>query len=73
MHRLTEFSLRRPWLILSLLSAITVFLAFGIPKITPGYGFQVLIGDDHPAVQRLDDLVEQFGGGVPVRILWKRP
>ena len=71
MHRLTEFSLRRPWLILSLLSAITVFLAFGIPKITPGYGFQVLIGDDHPAVQRLDDLVEQFGGGVPVRILWE--
>ena len=57
MHRLTQFSLRRPWLTLALLLAITVGLGAGVPGIKPGYGFRVLLGGDHhPAIQRLDSL-----------------
>ena len=33
MHRLTEFSLQRPWLTLAILLAITVGLGLGVPKV----------------------------------------
>jgi len=71
MHRLTEFSLRRPWLTLGILLAITVVLGVGVPKVKPAYGYRVLIGSDHPAVQALDSLIEGFAGGYPVRIVWE--
>ena len=71
MHRLTEFSLRRPWLTLAVLLVITGVLAEGLPKVKPAYGFRVLIGSDHPAIQALDSLIEEFAGGHPVRIAWE--
>ncbi len=71
MYRLTEFSLRRPWLTLALLLVITGALAAGLPNVKPAYGFRVLIGSDHPAIQALDSLVEEFSGGYPVRIAWE--
>ena len=71
MHRLTEFSLRRPWLTLSILLAITVGLGLGVAKVKPAFGFRVLIGEEHPAIQALDSLVEEFAGGYPARIVWE--
>ena len=71
MHRLTEFSLKRPWLTLAILLAITVGLGLGVPKVKPAFGFRVLLGENHSAVQALDSLIEQFSGGYPVRIAWE--
>jgi len=70
-HRLTEFSLRRPWLSLGVLLVVTGFLAVGLPQVKQGYGSQVLVGGDHPAVRALDSLVDEFAGGYPVRIAWE--
>ncbi|MCH2185240.1 hypothetical protein MK280_05145, partial [Myxococcota bacterium] len=71
MHRLTEFSLKRPWLTLAILLAITAFLGMGVPKVKPAYGFRVLIGENHPAIQALDSLVGEFAGGYPAGIAWE--
>ncbi|MDP7573089.1 MAG: hypothetical protein QF391_15925, partial [Myxococcota bacterium] len=71
MYRLTEFSLRRPWLTLGVLLAVTGVFAVGLPRVKPAYGFRVLIGDDHPAIQALDSLISEFSGGYPVRIAWE--
>ena len=71
MHRLTELSLRRPWLTLSILLAITVGLGLGVPKVKQAFGFRVLIGEEHPAIQALDDLISEFSGGYPVLIAWE--
>ena len=70
-YRLTEFSLRRPWLMLGVLLAVTGVFAVGLPRVKPAYGFRVLIGDDHPAIQALDSLISEFSGGYPVRIAWE--
>ncbi|MFP6641420.1 MAG: hypothetical protein VCC04_14330, partial [Myxococcota bacterium] len=71
MHRLTEFSLRRPWLTLGILLAITAVLGVGVPKVKPAYGFRVLLGEEHAAVQALNSLIEEFSGGYPARIAWE--
>ena len=71
MHRLTEFSLRRPWLTLSILLAITVGLGVGIPNVKPGYGYRVQLGEQHMAVKNLNALIEEFSGGLPVQIAWE--
>ena len=71
MHRLTEFSLQHPWFTAAVLFAITAGLAAGIPNIQPGYGYRVLLGDHHPAVQNLDSMIEEYAGGSPIRIAWE--
>ena len=71
MHRLTQFSLRRPWLTLTLLLAITVGLGAGMSGIQPGYGARVLIGENHPAIRNLDSMIEQYAGGNPLLIAWE--
>ena len=71
MHRLTEFSLRRPWLTLSILLAITVGLGLGVPKVKQAYGYRVQIGDQHPSIENLNALIEEFSGGLPIQIAWE--
>ncbi|MAI25524.1 MAG: hypothetical protein CMN75_05780, partial [Spirochaeta sp.] len=71
MHRLTEFSLKRPWLTLAILLTITVGLGLGVPKVKPAFGFRVLVGSEHPGISALDTLIDQFSGGYPVRIAWE--
>ena len=71
MHRLTQFSLRRPWLTLAVLLAITVGLGAGMSGIKPGYGYRVLIGESHPAIRDLDSMIEQYAGGNPLLIAWE--
>ncbi|HIF96148.1 MAG TPA: hypothetical protein EYQ54_03835 [Myxococcales bacterium] len=71
MHHLTDFSLRRQRLTLTILLGISIFLAFGIPKVKPAFGFRVLVGDDHPAIRTLDSMIEEFSGGLPVQIAWQ--
>ena len=71
MHRLTELSLHRPWLTLGVLLTLTALLGLGVPKVKPAFGFRVLLGEAHPAIQVLDDMVEGFAGGYPIRIAWE--
>lgn len=71
MYRLTEVSLRRPWLTGALLLVITGVLCAGVPRVKPAYGFRVLVGSDHPAMKALDSLVEEFSGGYPIQIAWE--
>jgi hypothetical protein len=53
------------------LLGISIFLAFGIPRVKPAFGFRVLVGDDHPAIRTLDNMIEEFSGGLPVQIAWQ--
>ncbi len=71
MHRLTEFSLRRPWFTLGVLLFLTAVLGVGVPRVKPAFGFRVLLGEDHPAIQALDSLVAEFSGGYPLSIVWE--
>jgi predicted RND superfamily exporter protein/signal transduction histidine kinase len=71
LERLTRLSLEFPKTTLAVLFVVTVILAAGLPKVRPEFGYRVLIGDDHPAVQRLDGFIEKFGGGLPIQIGWE--
>ena len=71
MHHLTDIALRRPRLTLVALLGLSIALGFGVPRVTPAFGFRVLVGDDHPAIQTLDDMIEEFSGGLPVQIAWQ--
>ena len=71
MHRLTQFSLRRPWLTLAVLLAITVGLGAGVSGIQPGFGARVLLGDQHPTMKRVDAMIAEYAGGYPIRIAWE--
>ena len=71
MERLTRFSLEYPKTTLTVLLVITGLLAAGAARVQPAYGFRVLIGSEHPAIQALDSLIEEFAGGYPVRIAWE--
>jgi hypothetical protein len=33
-------------------------------------GYRAILGADHPSVQRLDELIDTFGGGLPVMAVW---
>ena len=62
MHRLTRLSLAYPKLTVAILAAITVALGAGLPKVRTEFGYRVLLGDTHDSIQRLDALIDQFGG-----------
>jgi predicted RND superfamily exporter protein len=70
MHHLTRLSLGCPRTTLAILLAITAVLGMGVPQVRTEFGYRVLIGDEHPSIQTLDALIEQFGGGLPVQIAW---
>ena len=63
MHRLTAFSLRRPWLTLGLLLVVTGVLGAGAPRVKPAYGFRVLVGSEHPAIKALDSPAGRLNPG----------
>jgi predicted RND superfamily exporter protein len=50
---------------------VTAVLAAGLPGLRTEFGYRVLVGDEPPSVQALDALIEQFGGGMPVQIVWE--
>jgi hypothetical protein len=70
MHRLTRISLSRPLLMALALVGVTVALGAGLPRVRTEFGSRVLIGDDHPAIQRLDAFLERYGSGMPLYIAW---
>jgi predicted RND superfamily exporter protein len=71
MKHLTEFALRVPKLSLAIIFGISIFLGFGASQVEPAFGFRVLVGDDHPAIKTLDEMIEEFSGGLPLQIGWE--
>ncbi len=71
MQRLTRLCLEHPKAAFALLLLATVVLGAGVPRVEQAYGFRVMVGSEHPAIQALDSLVEGFAGGYPVRIAWE--
>jgi predicted RND superfamily exporter protein len=71
LYHLTRLSLAYPRVTLLLLAVITASLAAGLPQLRTEFGYRVLIGDDHPSVRALDELIARFGGGLPLVIAWE--
>ena len=71
MYGLTRFSLDHSKLTVAILALVTAVLAAGLPRLQHAYGYTAIVGLDHPAIQTLQDMVDQFGGGIPARIRWR--
>jgi hypothetical protein len=71
MERLTELSLKYRGIAIAILAGVTVILGAGTTRVEQAFGFRVLVGEDHPAIQALDSLVAEYSGGFPVRIVWE--
>jgi len=70
-EKLTRACLEHPRIALGLLALLTVVLATGLPKVRAEYGYEILLGHDHPAVVDLQRHVATFGGGVPLKVAWE--
>jgi predicted RND superfamily exporter protein len=70
-HRLTQLALRYPKATLLVLGVVTLLLAAGLPRLRTEFGYRVLVGDRHAAIQKLDNLIGRFGGGLPIQIAWE--
>ena len=68
---LARSSIQRPRAWLSVLLVITCVLAVGLTRLRTEFGYRVLLGDDHPSIQALDQFIAEFGGGLPVKIAWE--
>lgn len=71
MYWLSKLSLRFPKLTFLILLAITVVLGAGVLRVRTEYGYRVLLGDEHPSIRVLDELIERYGGGLPITIAWE--
>ena len=70
MQRLTSFSLRHPRIALLAIALVTAVTVPGLLQLRSDASYRALLGADHPAVERLDRFLEEFGGGLPVLVLW---
>ena len=70
MHRLTEITLDNPKTAAAILLLVTLVLAAGALRVQVAHGARVLVGEDHPAMQTLDEVVANFSGGLPIEIGW---
>lgn len=69
-ERLARLALRHRAATLVLLATLTSLLGFGLPQLKTDVGYRAFLGADHPAVRRLDALLERFGGGLPLAAVW---
>lgn len=67
---LARIALRYRRASLALLLVTTALLAAGLPRLRTNVGYRAFLGEDHPAVRRLDAFVERFGGGLPMAAVW---
>lgn len=70
MQRLTSFSLRHPRIALLGIALVTAVMVPGLLQLRSDASYRALLGADHPAVERLDRFLEEFGGGLPILVLW---
>jgi len=70
-HRLAAISLRYPGRVAAGLAVVTLILGAALPGLRPEFGYRVLLGGDHPAIQRLEGVMDAYGGGFPGYIVWR--
>ena len=71
LERLARFSIDHPRLIVTVILAATVGLGASLPSLEQKFGYRVLLGGDHPAIVRLESVMDQYGGGFPAQIVWR--
>jgi predicted RND superfamily exporter protein len=70
-HRLTALCLQHQSCAAAVLLLLTILLAIGATRVRTEFGSRVLIGDEHPAIQRLDRMLDDYGGGIPLYVAWE--
>lgn len=70
MERLARLSLQHPRATLLFLALVTLGAGAGIPRLTTVVGYRGALSEDHPAIERLDRFIADFGGGLPVAAVW---
>ncbi|MBW1688925.1 MAG: hypothetical protein JRS35_28195, partial [Deltaproteobacteria bacterium] len=70
MERLTRLALRRPLAACAVILVITAGLASQISNRGTETGYRAYLGAGHPAVVRLDEFIDGFGGGLPIAAIW---
>jgi uncharacterized protein len=69
--RLTALCLARPAAAALLLVAVTLGAVSQLPKLHTEFGYRPLLGAQHPSIIALEELIDRFGGGFPVRVAWR--
>ena len=69
-ERLTRAVFDHPRASLGLLTALTVLLAAGVPRLETDVGYRSVLGRHHPAVTRFEDFLGRFGGGFPLAAVY---
>lgn len=72
-RRLTEVSVRRPWLTVVLGLGLTAAMLFQASRLTSEVGYAAYFGPDDPAVERLSDFFEEFDSGLHVLVVFGCP
>ena len=68
---LVRASIRRWWLVAAVSTGLSLLAVWGIlTRSSTEVGYRIILGENHPAIDRLDWFIGQFGGGLPVIAVW---
>jgi hypothetical protein len=68
---LTSLAVSHPRKTLALTLLLCMFAAAGLPRLKTEVGYRGILGDHHPSVERLDAMIDTYGGGLPVYAVWR--
>ena len=57
-----SISEKRPWLVVIIVAAITLFMAAGLPRVSTELSQEAMMPKHYESVQALDEVNEKFGG-----------
>jgi hydrophobe/amphiphile efflux-3 (HAE3) family protein len=64
-----NISEKRPWLVVIIVAAITIFMAAGFPRVSTELSQEAMMPKHYESVQALDEVNEKFGGLSVERVL----
>ena len=64
-----SISEKRPWLVVIIVAAITIFMAAGFPRVSTELSQEAMMPKHYESVQALDEVNEKFGGLSVERVL----
>ncbi|WP_230867230.1 efflux RND transporter permease subunit [Iocasia frigidifontis] len=69
MNKIANFSIRHPWIVISVFLIITVFFALQIPKVQMDPSLEGMVPEDMPSRINLDKIEKVFGGTDAIMII----
>jgi len=69
MNKISNFSIRHPWIVISIFLLITVYFALQIPKVTIDPSLEGLMPEHMTSRVNLDKIEEVFGGTDAIMII----